>query len=367
MRTGKALALLLLIIPYLLYVAFVIRADRGPVDYETFMGIGQRLLSAANPYGPNSYYPLPFVLLFALLAALPRALSMAIWLISPLAVFLVASGWQPWVLLFAPVFGHFVGGQADIFAVLGLWGFRKNAYGQSGVWLALTLFKPQLALVPLGYAVITWLSAMRRTKAIPKPLIQFLAASAVIYLPAFALMPDWPIRWLSSPRPLFERAMSAALPRTLLAVGVRSDSTAYWLVLFVAALILLALVYYLGRRCLSLDLSIAWGFVVSPLVHDYDLVQLIPLLDTGHLRLAAILSSLPGWLVIIFMYGNDKAWYVYSLIAPVILVVMMWSLRRQVDAGTDKYDASAEQLAAADPASARKGQGASPAKVRENG
>lgn len=324
---SKALSLGLLLIPYFLYMGFIIRSDTGPIDYETFMVIGQRILAGENPYGPNSYYPLPFGMVFALLSALPRAVSMAIWLIGQLLVFLAIAGWEPWVLLFSPVFAHFVGGQAGVFAVLGLWGYRKNAYGLGGAWLALTLLKPQLALVPVGYALVTWFKSMMRTRVVPKGFLQMVSATALIFLPAFVLMPDWPIHWLKNPRPFFERALSALVPRTLLAVGISPDSPAFWAILIAAALILLILTWYLAKRCLTLELAVTWGFIISPLVHDYDLVQLVPLLDSRRLQFAAVLSSVPGWLVIFSMYGNDSAWYVFSLIAPVVLIVMIWSQR----------------------------------------
>ena len=359
-KGAKALAPWLALIPYVLYGLFIIRADRGPVDYETFMAIGHRFLSGASPYGPNSYYPLPFVILFAALSALPRAISMAIWFFGPLAVFLMTAGWDPWVLLFAPVFAHFVGGQADVFAVLGLWGFHKNTRGLGGAWLALTLLKPQLALVPVTYAIVHWIILLRKTRAFPKPLLQFLGASALVYIPACVLLPTWPLQWLANPRPLFERAMSAIIPRTLLVMGIPPNTAAYWVILVAAAFILLVIVWHLARRRVTLALSVVWGFVVSPLVHDYDLVQLVPILATRREHLAAILSSLPGWLVIIFMYGNDKAWYVVSFIAPVLLAVMLREVRvNSVAQSTHNVVEAAEQLA--DPAGGRKGNGGLPA------
>jgi hypothetical protein len=311
------------------YLAFIVRTDQGPIDFETFMRIGQRFL-AAQTLTANSYYPLPFVLVFAGLSALPRAVSMTIWLMAPLAVILLAAEWQPWVLLFSPVFGHFVGGQADVFAVLGLWGFRRNVHGLGGAWLALTLFKPQLALVPVGYAVVTWFLTARRTRTLPRGALQFLAAALLIYLPTFIIMPDWPLRWLSWPRPLFERAMSAAIPRLLLAAGVEPQSPLFWMLLVVAALGLLAIIWRFARK-ISLAMIVAWGFIVSPFVHDYDLVQLVPVLETPRVRLAAILSSIPGWFVILFLYGNDHAWSAFALIAPTVLAVMLWTRRHEAD------------------------------------
>lgn len=70
-RLWRGLTIAVLAIPYLLYVAFVIREGQGPIDYETFMDIGSRLLEGQEVYGTNSYHPMPYVMIFALFAACP--------------------------------------------------------------------------------------------------------------------------------------------------------------------------------------------------------------------------------------------------------------------------------------------------------
>lgn len=90
-RLLRLTALIVLLLPYLLYVSFVIRLNRGPVDYETFINLGHRLLEGREVYGENSYYPLPFVMIFALFSWLPRPLSIASWLLAPLILALIIS------------------------------------------------------------------------------------------------------------------------------------------------------------------------------------------------------------------------------------------------------------------------------------
>jgi len=321
--------LALLLAPYLLYLGFIIWNNRGPIDYETFMEIGQRLLSGGRVYGVNSYYPMPFVVIFGLFSALPRPLSMALWLLLPLACVLLVSGWRPSALLFAPVFGHFIGGQTAVFGMLGLWGYRRNADPDKisgGIWLALTLLKPQLGLLPLAYAAVQWWGALRKNKRIPRQAWAWLASMAVLYLPGFLILPDWVAQWLQSPRPLSERAMSGFIPRTLFP-GLAGQPLLFWLAWAILSLGLLALVWQLNHRRLTLDLLVVWGFVASPLLHDYDLIQLVPLLETRLLRWGAVLLSIPGWLVILTAYGNDTAWYVFTLIAPGLLALLLYSLR----------------------------------------
>lgn len=103
----KWAAVVLLLTLYLIYTALAIYTDRGPVDYETFMNIGGRLLAGGEVYGENSYYPMPYVMIFAAFAALPRAVSLVLWLLGPVVAALFISGGNPLVLLYAPVFGHF--------------------------------------------------------------------------------------------------------------------------------------------------------------------------------------------------------------------------------------------------------------------
>lgn len=117
---------ILLLAAYLLYVGFVIQHDQGPVDYETFMQIGARFLSRQEVYGENSYYPLPFVMIFAGFSVLPRPVSMTLWLLLPVVMAWWISGWKPWVLLYAPLVAHFFGGQTAVFGMMGLWGYRQH-------------------------------------------------------------------------------------------------------------------------------------------------------------------------------------------------------------------------------------------------
>lgn len=321
-------AVILLLMPYLIYVGLAVYTDRGPIDYETFMNIGGRLLSGGEVYRENSYYPMPYVLIFAVFAWLPRAVSLVVWLLGPVIAALFISGGNPLVLLFAPVFGHFAGGQSAVFGMLGLWGYRKHQEADhvgGGIWLGLTMLKPQLGLVPLVFAAIQWWRALRAEKRIPRQAWAFAVTTALIYLPGFLIMPDWPVRWLSSPRPLFERALSGLVPRTLLYL-FPGQTGAYWLVLGGIAALLLLGVWFMAGKKMTLDLAVLWGFVVNPLVHDYDLVQLVPLLDRGKRMLAAVLLSLPGWLVILFAYTTDTAWVVFTIIAPAVLGAMLWEM-----------------------------------------
>ncbi|MDX9864271.1 MAG: hypothetical protein RBT34_05630 [Anaerolineaceae bacterium] len=254
----KLAAVILLLTPYLIYIGLAIYTDRGPVDYATFMDIGGRLLLGGEVYGENSYYPMPYVIIFAAFAWLPRAVSLALWLLGPVLAALFISGGNPLVLLFAPVFGHFAGGQSAVFGMLGLWGYRKHTQSDNaagGVWLGLTMLKPQLGIIPLVFAAVQWWKVLRTEKRIPRQAWMFVLMTALIYLPGFLILPDWPARWLNSPRPLFERALSGFVPRTLLYI-FPGQTGAYWLVLGVIAALLFLAVWFFARKQISLDLAV---------------------------------------------------------------------------------------------------------------
>ena len=136
-------------------------------------------------------------------------------------------------------------------------------------------------------------------------------------------MPDWPSRWLSHPRPLFDRAMAGFIPRTLLYI-VSSQTLAYWIILSLTGMLLLLGIWLLNRKVITLDLAVLWGFVTSPLVHDYDLIQLVPLLDKPVLSVIAVLLSIPGWFVILFAYSSNSAWYAFTMIAPGVLCTLLY-------------------------------------------
>jgi hypothetical protein len=313
---------LLLLLFYAAYLAMVVSAPFGPVDFETFRSIGLRLLSGLSPYGENSYYPMPFVGIFAVLSALPRALAAILWLGLPLLAAFAIAGWSPWVLVFAPLLAHFTGGQTAVFGLLAVWALRRRPEAAlTGVLLALATVKPQLAIVPILWASVSWFKSYKLTHRLPKQFMAFAISLSLIWLPWFMVRPGWLLEWLSNPRPLFERAMAGILPRSLLLLGV--SSPVYWLLILVGAVVLL----WLLRRSLSLDICLLIWFVISPLVHDYDLIQLIPLLDTRLKQWAAVLAGIPTLIVMAIAYRVDAAWFACTLIAPTLLLTVLFEQR----------------------------------------
>lgn len=315
---------------YLAYVAFVIVADQGPVDFETLMSIGGRLVSGLPVYAENSYYPLPYVGIFALFNLMPRAVSMAVWLMAPVIIALVITGYRPHGLLFAPVFSHFAGGQSSVFGLLGFFGYRWNldpSRYAGGFFLALTCLKPQLGIVPVAYAAYRWLEHYRVNSEIPRQAIAFFGLSGLIYLPAFLLRPTWLVEWLSVPRPLFDRAISSAIPRLLLFVS-SEDTVGYWIMWLVLSVAALVITWRLKGNSHALDVLVLLSFIISPLMHDYDLIQVLPTIWGPIMPAASIVLSIPGWWTITTQYANDVAWVTFTIIAPGLLVAYILQCRR---------------------------------------
>jgi len=260
-------------------------------------------------------------------------LSMALWLLGPVVIALWVTRFRPYTLLFAPVFSHFVGGQSSVVGLLGFWGYRRNLDPSSyvgGLWLALTCLKPQLAIVPVLYASYSWLAFLRKNRRFPRQLASFVGLVALTYLPSFLVQPTWVAEWLSVPRPLFGRAISSAVPRLLFNIS-SPGSLVYWLLWLVIAIAILGLVWRVKGSSHPLDILILVNFTVNPLVHDYDLIQVLPTIWGPFMPLASVALSLPGWWTMVTNYGTDAAWVTFIVIAPGLLITYIIQCRRGLD------------------------------------
>jgi len=322
----KSISIFSILLIYFAYALIVIQINQGPVDFETFMEIGKKLLLGSQIYTDNSFYPMPFVGIFSIFSLIPFPFSFLIWVFLPVFLALIISGWSPVILLFAPLFAHFAGGQTALFGMLGLWGYRKNQKSKwAGVWLAILLLKPQLAIAPIVWASYGWVRDLLKTKKISSQMIVFLVSSLLIFLPWFFIYPTWFSDWLANPRSLRLRAMAGLVPRILMYFGFQN-----WIYAIILFCLLITFVYILKRRnAINLDSSVLLSFIILPIVHDYDLIQIIPILDDGKKQIVAFLSSIPLWLTIFFAYRNDHAWITASIIAPILMIYLVLRKRNE--------------------------------------
>jgi hypothetical protein len=127
--------------------------------------------------------------------------------------------------------------------------------------------------------------------------------------------------WLANLRELRFRALSGAIPRILYYFHL--PSFVYYLLLFL--LFVLTAIFLLRKRLLRVDGWVLLGFIFSPFTHDYDLVQLIPMMEDRRLARIGILASLPGWITLLFFYDNDHAWATMTIIPIILLSGMILS------------------------------------------
>jgi hypothetical protein len=312
--------LLLALAVYATYLVYIVTSRHAAVDFETFRDIGQRCLDHRPIWSRNSYYPLPTVMVFAALAALPFSLAAILWHAVPVWIALDVTRWRVWVLLFAPLFANLTGGQSAVFGLLGLYLYRRYQDDwRGGLGLAALTFKPQLAIVPLLWAGWQWAQAVRATRRVPAQAWSFVGFTLLVYGPAFLWQPDWVGQWLVYIRPMDERGLAGFVPRSLL-VLLGHVSPLYWL-LWVG--ITGGSCVWLWRLRPDFDRFLLWSFLVHPLVHDYDLIQMIPSLNTSSLQLAAVLASAQTWIVMAAAYGDDQAWFAVTTIPLAVWVAEM--------------------------------------------
>ena len=326
----KLLLYIPVIVIYISYLLFISLNNHPPVDYVTFMQIGQRYLNHQPIWEFGSYYPLPYVMIFAWFSTLPPSLSIFLWHVIPMVVILMISRGRLWPLLLGPVIDHFIGGQSVVFVLVGVTIYRSHQKDWiGGFGLALLLMKPNLAIFPLAWAGIQWLQELRTRRRISSQVWAFVGLSALIFLPSFLVMPDWLSTWTPTRRPIDMRPLAGILPRSLVILeGKQGTGPDFWVPLVLIALVLFIALWFANRRKLSFDVYMLFSFIVNPYIHDYDLLQLLPFLDTSWKRQLAIVTSIPTWLVIFFAYDNDFAWIAVAFTVPILLVVMLYRDRQ---------------------------------------
>jgi hypothetical protein len=290
----------------------MLSAGRNTLDYGAFLEIGHRFLDGHPIWTGNSYYLMPMVLIFAVFAWLPPVPAFILWHLTPVLFALWLANGSPWVLLFAPLFAHTLSGQSAFFGLVGLWiYYRYRTKPLGGLGLALMLLKPQLGIVSFLWVVRHWKW---------KQIIVAGAVTLAMYLPGFLLIPDWLFQWLRNARGISERALAGIVPRLLVILFGEPPHLKFWILLTVCGL---ALLLIMRSRPITFRRWEFAGFLLSPFTSDYDLIQLIAILDKRTLPIAAI-ASIPTWIVIFTAYENDHAWIAVTLIPITLFLNAYW-------------------------------------------
>ena len=230
-------------------------------DFQAFIDSGYALLNGQYV----SQYPLPAVVLFALLSLFssPFLLVLLIGISIIILVAMLKRRALLWIF-FAPVLQTFALGQLTI---VWLW-LMHHASAWS---LALLTLKPQLAILALPVLI--------RRRELWKP---FAAWIAVIYVPVTLIRPTWPIEWFWQINDGRLNGTSSSLwPVPLLAFGI---------------LILLAFLRYDRTGGMSWP-SLATVF--NPAIRAYDYAML-----TGMSLWLIPLS----WIGVAGMWATGSAW-----------------------------------------------------------
>ena len=210
--------------------AQVLMAGGNPYDYRQVAAV---LLKVTGEMGNNPYYYPPwFTWLFIPLAKLPFQVARAIWMLFNLIVWNVSMfqlskainwptmGWKRYsifilsTLTFAWATLRYE--QAGIL-VLGLFvalifSLENQKWGQSGVWLALLLVKPNITLVVVA-GVSLWL--LRRGQW--RPILVMMAATLGLLAISTLITPNWF-------KPFFEPGFGHGLTMTLDGTEIMGDT-----------------------------------------------------------------------------------------------------------------------------------------------
>jgi len=236
---------------------------------------------------------------------------------------LLISGW-----FFRPAFSNYFLGQYALFSILTAlvtWYFMENDRPiWAGFFASLSLVKPSLTILPVGYLFIKhWRN--------PKWVLALIASSFLLYLPPTILV-GW---WL----PDFLSDISKYAAENRVAWSIIDIITVPGLLWLLMSILLIIWGIYTKKSLLSFGAFFSLNALITPHSADYDLVAFIPLIVyLAHRYLVAnksgwstallfILIWFP-WISLIITLGQVKtnaieAWYRFMwLVYPFIVLLL---------------------------------------------
>lgn len=275
-------------------------------------------------YNPLWLYPAPFYSAMCLPIAVSPIITLILWMIVPFLMVLVLAGRRAVILIFPPFVLHMILGQSTwlvlpLFAYA-LWSNEKSVRWWHGIITLLVVFKPHIG----GLAVVwLWYHYRHRRGFI---ITSFLSIVTVV-IPAFLMQPTWLVDWLGNGRSfkLSSMANLGIIPVDLLGLGgeevlelapTLSDQLPVYLFGGVLAIVLLCVVYRQRGTLTLYDWVLAFC-LSNPLLHDYDLIILIPFIGLFPRRL--LLGLTTG--IIVWIYALMTGAYQASIFIPLILWV----------------------------------------------
>lgn len=268
-----------------------------PYDYWQYGQMGDAVRQGRNPFGPGRFYPLPTVIwLFVPLSLLPDWFQV-IWVVAPFAFILILFRRQAFPLFgFVPLWFVVGDGMLDGWLLLPLAWLLENRRGWAGFGAAILLFKPQLAILTVMFAVVCWL--VRRDW---RNLGAFATAMTIFYVPSFIVNPNWIAQMLA--------VLPNRTAQTTTLLPAMTGSVWAWKELGLLGVLIVGMVLtvtlVLARRAWRAPEKHAaicqlFGLILNPILFGSSFVAAIPTLRGQKQILIVVLLS---WLA----FGLDKA------------------------------------------------------------
>ena len=268
------IVVLLFVLEIVLFLPRVMQVWQ-PYDYWQYTQMGQAVRQGHNPLGAGRFYPLPTILwIFVPLSLLPDWFRV-VWVIAPFGFILLLFRRQAIPLFaFVPLWFVVGDGMLDSWLLLPLAWLVQNRPVWAGLGAALVLFKPQLAILAVMYALVQWLATRDW-----KNLGVFALAMTIFYVPAFIINPNWIAQMLAV---VPERAAqtTALLPTMTGSVWAWKELGAWgWLIVIVTLMMTLAW----GWRAWHATKQRAaicqlFNLILNPILFGSNLVMALPTL-----------------------------------------------------------------------------------------
>ena len=321
-------------------IVFVIESflvDSQPYDYYILMR-GADLFcfhQGAFHYGWPFYYPAPFYTAFCLPYHFAEPLLRWTWMLAPVMMTLWLAQGRAAALVYPPLGVLLLIGQSSWLVLPPFWVGVRDQAGEEAPWwhgllVALGLFKPHIALPVWVWLGWRWLK--RRQWA---ALAAWAAGVAILVVPSFLIRPGWLVEWLPQPRG-YEPVNLATLAQIPVVLGHvtfapdRETQVVIYALCLLMGVILYAIVRWRRGGLALYDWTLV-VFLVNPMLHDYDLLALLPFIARSRRRL--LLALTVGVLVWLFaMMSRVTApkgrWSMSLLITLVLLADRLWNVRR---------------------------------------
>jgi hypothetical protein len=270
----------------------------------------------------RNFYPAPFYSAFCVPdQAAPNVLFL-IWMLFPFVWAVILAKQRAAIFAYAPLFLHILLGQSTAF-LIPLYYLAANPRPPRwwyGIIIATALFKPHVAAPAV--LILLW-----RWRYHWGAWITAAVTSIAFLIPTFLHTPDWIQQWLGGARgyEIVSLATVARMPIRALNmpyVPSSDQQVLIWGLAIGVAILTLSLLWYRRKHLTFYDVFLVFCFT-APLIHDYDLVILIPFLVQRPKRLLlALMAGLPAWIYAMMSGTPERPLGFYNLSILITLALI---------------------------------------------